>query len=261
MTAHRENDPLVGLWQQFPTPMASRFLAQMGWDFVVLDLQHGCLDYETVYECIHTLRACGCRPWVRTTIGNYSEINKVLDLGAQGVVVPMINSREEAVMAAASAKYPPAGGRSFGGDSWYHYGDDYAGTANESTWLLVQIEHVRAVNAVEEILSVPGVDGCFVGPIDLALSLGLRHDNFAGNPDVVAAIQKTLDVCLELGKIACCNTYSLAEASEKGLQGYGCITLQSDVDLFINSTSQLLDDLRREVRGASKGVRPHSDGS
>ena len=118
MTAHRENDPLVGLWQQFPTPMASRFLAQMGWDFVVLDLQHGCLDYETVYECIHTLRACGCRPWVRTAIGNCSEINKVLDLGAQGVVVPMINSREEAERAAAAAKYPPAGGRSFGGDSW-----------------------------------------------------------------------------------------------------------------------------------------------
>ncbi len=261
MTAGRENDPLLGLWQQFPTPMASRFLAQMGWDFVVLDLQHGCLSYETAYECIHTLRAGGCRSWVRTTIGNYSEINKVLDLGAQGVVVPMINSREEAEMAAASAKYPPVGGRSFGGDSWYHYGEDYAGTANESTWLLVQIEHVRAVNAVEEILSVPGVDGCFVGPIDLALSLGLRHDNFAGNPDVVAAIQKTLDVCRELGKIACCNTYGLAEARQKGLQGYGCITLQSDVDLFINSTSQLLDDLRREVRGPGQGARPHSEGS
>ena len=81
MTAHSENDPLVGLWQQFPTPMASRFLAQMGWDFVVLDMQHGCLNFETAYECIHTLRACGCRPWVRTSIGNYSEINKVLDLG------------------------------------------------------------------------------------------------------------------------------------------------------------------------------------
>ena len=260
MTAYSENPPLVGLWQQFPTPMASRFLAQMGWDFVVLDMQHGCLNYETVYECIHTLRTCGSRPWVRTTIGNYSEINKVLDLGAQGVVVPMINSREEAEMAAASAKYPPTGGRSFGGDSWVHYGENYAETANESTWLLVQIEHARSVNAVEEILSVPGVDGCFVGPIDLALSLGLRHDNFAANPEVVAAIQKTLDACRGLGKIACCNTYSLAEARQKALQGYSCITLQSDVDLFINSTSQLLDDLRREVGGSIQGATLHSGG-
>ena len=255
MTAHRENDPLVGLWQQFPTPMASRFLAQMGWDFVVLDMQHGCLNFETAYECIHTLRACGCRPWVRTSIGNYSEINKVLDLGAQGVVVPMINSREEAEMAATSAKYAPLGGRSFGGDPCHHYGESYAETANESTWLLVQIEHIRAVNAVEEILSVPGVDGCFVGPTDLALSLGLRRDNFADNPDVAGAIQRTMDACRRVGKIACCNTYSLSEAREKAVQGYGCITLQSDVDLFINSTSQLLEDLRREVRGgAAVGV-------
>ena len=92
------------------------------------------------------------------------------------------------------------------------------------------------MHAVEEILSVPGVDGCFVGPVDLALSLGLRHDRVAGNSDVVAAIQKTLDACRGLGKIACCNTYSITEARDKALQGYGCITLQSDVDLFMHST-------------------------
>ncbi len=89
MTTPSDNEPLIGLWQQFPTAMASRFLAQMHWDFVVLDMQHGCLNYETVYECIHVLRAGGAKPWVRTPIDNYSEINKILDLGAQGIVVQL----------------------------------------------------------------------------------------------------------------------------------------------------------------------------
>ena len=244
MTTPSDNEPLIGLWQQFPTAMASRFLAQMHWDFIVLDMQHGCLNYETTYECIHVLRAGGAKPWVRTPIDNYSEINKILDLGAQGIVVPMINNREAAEKAAAAAKYPPLGERSIGGDSWYHWGKDYPETANEMTWLLVQIEHIDAVNAVEEILSVDGVDGCFVGPTDLALSMGLTRQDVDTSAEVAAGVQKTLDVCRRLGKIACCNTYSVAEAREKAGQGYGCITMKSDVDLFVESASRLLKELR-----------------
>ena len=244
MSTPSDNKPLIGLWQQFPTAMASRFLAQMHWDFVVLDMQHGCLNYETTYECIHVLRAGGAKPWVRTPIDNYSEINKILDLGAQGIVVPMINSRDAAEKAAAAAKYPPLGERSSGGDSWYHWGKDYPETANEKTWLLVQIEHIDAVNAVEEILAVEGVDGCFVGPTDLALSMGLTRQDVDTSAEVAAGIQKTLDVCRRLGKIACCNTYSVAEAKEKAGQGYGCITMKSDVDLFVESASELLRELR-----------------
>ena len=249
MTMPSNNEPLIGLWQQFPTAMVSRFLAQMHWDFVVLDMQHGCLNYETTYECIHVLRAGGAKPWVRTPIDNHSEINKILDLGAQGIVVPMVNSREAAEKAAAAAKYPPLGERSIGGDSPYHWGKDYPETANRMTWLLVQIEHIDAVNAVEEILSVDGVDGCFVGPTDLALSLGLTRQDVDTSAEVAAGIQKTLDVCRGLGKIACCNTYSVAEAREKAGQGYGCITMKSDVDLFIDSASELLKELRDQPRG------------
>lgn len=249
---------MVGLWQQFPTPMVSRYLAHMGWDFVVLDLQHGCLTEETTYECVHTLRGGGCQAWVRTTIGGSSQISKVLDLGAQAVVVPMINTAEEASLAVAAAKYPPLGRRSFGGDAWHLDGPDYAEKANDSTRLLVQIEHFRAVQAVEEILSVPGVDGCFVGPTDLAFSMGLGSDDVAAHPDLLAAIRETLEACLKLGKLSGCNTYSLAEARQKSLQGYGCISLQSDVDQFVSSTSRLLKDLRREVR--REGQKPHSEG-
>src|ERR1700735_2784476 len=98
---------ILGIWQQIPAPMISRFLAQMGWDWIILDLQHGSFNWETAYECIHTIRAAGVRPLVRVGIGQTSEVQKALDLGACGVIVPMVKSREESQRMAAAGKYPP----------------------------------------------------------------------------------------------------------------------------------------------------------
>jgi 4-hydroxy-2-oxoheptanedioate aldolase len=244
------NVPPVGIFQNLPLPMVSRYLAQLGWDWIILDMQHGCFNFETVYECIHTIRTCGAKPFVRVNIGGTSEINRVLDLGAAGVVVPMVNSRAEAEAAARAAKYPPQGGRSIGGDPWYHYGRSYPVEANRQTILLAQIEHIDAANAVGEILSVDGVDGCFVGPTDLALSMGLSHVGFETDDRHRAAIQRTVDVCLSLGKIAASNCYNLADAGEKLAQGYNWITFRSDMDLFLGSAQSLLNDLR-QVTAAS----------
>ena len=239
---------VVGIWQQMPSPMISRFLAGMGWEWIILDMQHGSMNYETAYECIHTIRACGARPLVRTPIGAPAEVQKALDLGAAGVVVPMVNSRSESRAMAAAAKYPPRGERSVGGDNFYTQGRDYLERANKETLLLVQIEHIDAVNAVEEILGVDGVDGCFVGPTDLALSMGLGRTGFDADPAHRAAIQKTVDVCRKLGKLAGTNSYSLAEVREKAEQGYDFITLRSDADLFWNSANDLLQRLKEQVQ-------------
>lgn len=241
---------VIGIWQQIPEPMISRFLAKIGFEWIILDLQHGPMNYETAYECIHTIRAHGARPLVRTSIGNTSEVQRVLDLGAGGVVVPMVNSGAEAKAMAQAAKYPPRGARSVGGDNFYTYGQNYLDRADDDTLLLVQIEHIDAVNAVEDILSVDGVDGCYVGPTDLALSMGLKRTGFDTDPAHRAAIQRTVDVCRSLGKIACSNSYSLAEAREKSEQGYDFITLRSDGDLFWESASQLLRNLNEQVHGA-----------
>lgn len=248
MTTH---PTILGIWQQLPIPMVSRYLAQLGWAWIILDFQHGCLNYETVYECIHTIRSAGRTPFVRVSIGGYSEIQKFLDLGARGIVIPMVNSREEARLAARAAKYPPLGERSIGGDAHHHYGENYPEIANRETLLIVQIEHINAVKAVDDILSVDGVDGCFVGPTDLALSMGLPRTDFEDHPEHRAAIQRTVDVCRARGKIPCCNTYSLVEAGEKARQGYACITLESDVRLFVTSAQELLEELCKHVSGSA----------
>ena len=227
--------------------MVSRFLAQQGWEWIILDRQHGSLDSRTTYECIHAIRAAGAKPIVRVPVGAASEVSKYLDLGAQGIVVPMVNSVAEARQMASAAKYPPEGERSIGGDARYHSGEDYPERANRETLLIVQIEHIRAVRAVEKILAVPGVDGCFVGPTDLALSMGLPRTDFESNPKHRAAIQRTVTACRKLKKLACCNSYSLADAAEKSRQGYQVISLESDVRLFMDSGEKLLKDLRRAV--------------
>jgi 4-hydroxy-2-oxoheptanedioate aldolase len=235
---------ILGIWQQIPAPMISRFLAQMGWDWIILDLQHGSFNWETAYECIHTIRAAGVRPLVRVGIGQTSEVQKALDLGAGGVIVPMVKSREESQRMAAAGKYPPLGERSIGGDPHYHYGQDYAERANDATLLLVQIEHIQAVDNVEAILDIPGVDGCFVGPTDLAVSMGLPRVGFEKIEEHRAAIERTVKSCVRLNKLACTNTYGLAEAADKTAQGFGCITLRSDADLFVDSARSLLSSLR-----------------
>ena len=249
---------VIGIWQNLPIPMVSRYLAQMGWEWIILDLQHGPMNSETAYECIHTIRSAGSKPFVRVPIGSPHDIQKYLDLGARGIVVPMVNSKEEAKICAQAAKYPPLGGRSEGGDDKVHYGQDYPERANRETILLVQIEHIDAVNAAEDILSIDGVDGCFVGPTDLAMSMGLPRVGFEGDPRHMAAIQRTLDACLAAGKIPCCNTYSLSEAQAKAEQGYQCITMESDMKLFLGAAQKLLIDLRAKLestRSDSAAIR------
>ena len=115
----QNNRKIIGIWQQIPLPMISRFLASMGWEWIILDMQHGCMNPETAYECIQTIRAHGGCPLVRTSIGAPAEVQRALDLGAGGVVVPMVNSAAEARIMAEAAKYPPRGARSVGGDNFY----------------------------------------------------------------------------------------------------------------------------------------------
>ena len=236
----------VGIWQTIPQPAISRYLGLMGWDWIVLDLQHGAMNWETAYECIYAARPTGARPLIRTSIGNPGEVEKALDIGAGGVVVPMVNSLAEAQAVARAAKYPPTGVRSLGGDHYLHYGDDYFEKANDETLLLVQMEHIDAVEQAEEIMALPGVDGCFVGPVDLALSMGLsRHrSSYEQQPAYQAAMERIVTTALAAGKKPCCNTYSSEDFAAKKAAGFQALTFKSDLDLLMDRGTQLLDCLR-----------------
>lgn len=243
----KRSQVLLGMFQQLPVPAISRYLTQQGWNWLILDMQHGSFDYQTAYECCHVIRQGGSKPLVRIPIADFSAIQRVLDLGALGVVVPMVNSPEAAERAAQAAKYPPLGERSRGGDAWYHFGAGYTEAANQMSTLLVQIEHIKAVASAEQILAVDGVDGFLMGQVDLALSMGLSDRNFSENREHQAAIQHTVDVCNSLGKLACYNAFTEAEARERVQQGFRVITYQSDVDVLHEAGRARCDALRKAL--------------
>ena len=230
----------------------------MGWDFVVLDMQHGVATYETAHQCIYALRDHGTQPWIRTSINSPSEVQRVLDIGAQAVVVPMVNSLAEARELVAAAKYPPLGRRSIGGDNHIHLGSDYPDHANDTTNLIVQIEHLDGVREVEDIMALPGVDGCFIGPVDLALSMNLSLDNYADDSELQAYILRTLEACLNNGKIACCNTFNLDDAKNKVQLGFQYITQMSEVDLMVQAGRQLQQSLANFCVDQIDDTSPHS---
>jgi len=248
----RSSSVPVGIWQSIPSPVVSRYLARMGWDCVFIDGQHGAISFETAYECIHALRDAGARPYLRVSVGSPSEVQRALDIGAAGVVVPMVNTVREAELLACMAKYPPLGARSLGGDAPVHLGRDYPERANRETQLLVQIEHIDSVEAAREILAVPGVDGCFVGPTDLALSMGLSRKAYEREPAHRRAMARIPAAARATGKLAWCNTYSLGDFRSKLAAGFTGLTLRSEADLLLESGSSLLAQLRKETAPARR---------
>ena len=244
MTALPAHRPIIGIWQHLPLPMISRYLALMGWDWVIVDMQHSAFDVETAYECLHVLDSAGAVPILRSGVGQPSQVERALDLGARGVVVPMVNSAAEAAIMAGAAKYPPLGRRSMGSDAAWHHGPDYFERANAESLLLVQIEHIDAVGDVEAIMATPGVDGCFIGPTDLAMSMGLGRSGYENHPLFRGAIARTLAAAHARGKLACANCYTMADAQEKIGQGFDCITFKSEADLLVSAGKELLGQLR-----------------
>jgi 2-keto-3-deoxy-L-rhamnonate aldolase RhmA len=164
------------------------------------------------------------------------EIKRLLDSGALGLVIPMINSADEAQSAVKAMKYPPEGNRSSGGGRTRFYGSDYAMKANDEIAVIMQIEHVQGVRNVREILAVPGVDISFIGPSDLSRSLGCR----IGAPEHEEAIQEVLRASLEAGIPTGIHCWSAAEAAGRIDQGFRFIAIKNDTDfLFSAARSEL----------------------
>lgn len=241
----------LGIWQSIPSPVVSRYLATMGWEWVVLDMQHGSMSFQTAYECVQAIRAGGSQPLVRTAIDDPFEVQRALDLGAAGVVVPMVNALETARRLAKAAKYPPRGERSLGGDASFLQGNDYPERANDETHLLVQVEHIAAARIAHELMAIDGVDGCFVGPTDLALSMGLSRNDYRTDPAHREVMARIAAAANARGKLACVNTYDPADFSERIATGYRGLTFKSEVDLLFAAGEQLLQMLR-SIRSESE---------
>jgi 4-hydroxy-2-oxoheptanedioate aldolase len=171
----------IGTFLALGSPLGAEQLAQVGFDWLVIDQEHGAVDATLTQYLLQAISTTDTVPLVRVPWNHPDWIKRALDAGAYGVVVPMVNSAEEAEQAVRACKYPPDGSRSVGGVRPRLYaGSDYVANANDEIAVVVQIEHIDAVRHAREILSVPGIDAYFIGPSDLSASLGVTD---TWNPD------------------------------------------------------------------------------
>jgi len=248
----QSGEAAIGIWHSLCSPLAAEYLGHTGWDWIVVDTEHSPIGFATTVECLRAIQTTPALPMARVAGNDPILMKRLLDAGALGLVVPMVNSRTEAEKAVASCRFPPAGLRSFGGGRAFVYGADYFRWANEQILLIVQIEHINAVNAAEEILSVPGVDGCFIGPNDLAGSMGLEPALTPTHPDHIAAIEEVLRVAKKVGKpagIHCPDAESVVMRIKQGFQFIACA---SDAMIMRNSARQAVQLIREGIGQAQR---------
>lgn len=193
--------PAIGTANVSGSPFVAEMLTFAGFDFVLLDLQHSPWTDESAAHGFRYITHGGATPMARVASNDYGAIGRLLDRGAMGIVVPMVNTREEAEAAAYAVRYPPHGGRSFGGGP-PHYGPGYEHWINDEVFLAVQLETVQSVENAEAIFSVPGVDGCWIGPADLAKSMGIDRNSEKDAQAHRDMILRAVAACKKMGKIA-----------------------------------------------------------
>jgi 4-hydroxy-2-oxoheptanedioate aldolase len=196
-----KGEPAVGVSCGMGSTLIAELLSHAGFDFVLVDTQHGAWTDETVGQAFRSISLGNAVPMARVSWNDRGAIGRLLDRGALGIVVPMVNSKEEAQAAASATRYPPHGLRSSGGNP-AHYGSQYDKWINNEVFLAVQIETVQAVECSEEILGVDGIDGCWIGPSDLAKSMGIDRNTPEGLAAHRAMIMRVAAACRKTGKIA-----------------------------------------------------------
>jgi 4-hydroxy-2-oxoheptanedioate aldolase len=223
----KSGEPAIGIWLNVPNLNSAEALATIGWDWLTLDVEHGCYNPETQQAMFLAIASQGVVPLARIANNDPTIIKQTLDAGAMGIVVPMVCSAEEARRAVEASKYPPEGIRSAGGGRWrYAYGSDWQQRANDETLCIVMIEHQTAVERAEEILSVPGVDACFIGPNDLSWSMGLKGQR---NEAHSAALLKVRDAGQKVGTPVGLHCQSPQEVVERIGQGFQFLACQNDM--------------------------------
>lgn len=193
----------VGSWITMGHPSIAEILANAGFDWLVVDLEHTTISIEQAGELIRIIDLCGIAPLVRLTSNHPDQIKRVMDAGAHGIIVPMVNSVEEAIKAVSSTRYAPRGKRGVGLARAQRYGSgfkDYLQWQEDGPVVIVQIEHRDALDRLDEILTVPGVDGFIIGPYDLSCSMGIPGQFDA--PEFTIAMDRILAAGQRVGSPA-----------------------------------------------------------
>lgn len=240
-TAMAEGRPQIGLWLSLANPYTAELCATAGFDWLLLDGEHAPNDVRSLLTQLQAVQAYRAHPIVRVVNGDTALIKQVLDIGAQTILVPMVDTPEQAAAAAAATRYPPLGVRGVGAAaaraSRWSARRNYVHEANEEVCLLVQAETAAALKNLEAICAVDGVHGVFIGPADLAASMG--HRGNPGHPEVQAAIDGAIRTIIASGKAA--GTLSVDNEASRRYLGLGVrfIAVGIEASLLAQGTRHL----------------------
>ncbi|MFB9984400.1 HpcH/HpaI aldolase/citrate lyase family protein [Mesorhizobium kowhaii] len=230
----RSGKPQIGAWMQIPHVMVAETLAQTNLDFLVADGEHSPIPPNALLDILPAAERYGMPVLYRVAWNRVELIKAALDHGANGIMVPMINSGAEAIEAVSSSKYPPAGKRGSGAwraSNYYQNDAEYRKNANSSLAVVVQIETREALNNLDDIASTPGVDALFIGPADLALSLGMESGKLT--PELLDACQAVADAAKKYGIASGIDVASIDYLAQFQELGLSLFTYGSDPDFVL----------------------------
>ncbi len=246
----KNNQLTIGSWIMMNDPMSIEVMAIAKFEWLVVDIEHTSIDLKSTQLLINTIQSQNIKALVRVSKNEEVIIKKVLDMGADGIIVPMVNSKQDAQQAVEYAKYPPQGKRGVGLYRASGYGtkfEEYKKWVEEELVIIAQIEHIDAVNNIDEILQVGGIDGTIIGPYDLSGSMGYPGE--FERDDVKEAVQKVLDRCKALGIPS---GFHVVDTDPKKLQekiNQGCTFLAYGIDYFFmrDAAMQGMYKLKKEL--------------
>ena len=246
-TSKIKNEFLLGSWITLNNTSVAEIMADAGFDWLCVDLEHTSIDYNDAQQLILSIQSKGLKAFVRVGENNPRIIKRVLDAGADGIIVPMVNSKNDALKAVNSVKYPPKGKRGVGLSRAQGYGfnfDKYRDQISKKIILIAQIEHIDAVNNLKEIIETDGIDGTFIGPYDLSGSLGKPGEY--NDPNVKKAIKKYESIALNYDKLVGYHSvpvdYKLV--LEKKSKGYNFIAFSFDAYFLGESIRNQLQQIK-----------------
>jgi 4-hydroxy-2-oxoheptanedioate aldolase len=235
----------VNAWLMLPDSFSAETMAHQGWDSLTIDLQHGLIDYQAMISILQAISTTNTVPVVRVPWLEPGILMKALDAGAYGVICPMVSTRDEAQRLVSYTHYPPRGARSFGPVRAALYGGgDYAQHANDTILAFAMIETAQALDNLDEILSVEGLDAIYIGPSDLSLALGCPPDFDDPDAKVAQAIDHVLERARAHGVVAGIHNGTPEAALKRIAKGFQFVTVSTDVRLLATGAQQALARMR-----------------
>ena len=251
-TLWKSGGAAVNGWLAIPNGFSAETMAHQGWDSLTIDMQHGLVDYQAMVGMLQAISTTDTVPVVRVPWLDPAALMKALDAGAYGVICPMVNTREEAQRLVAYTHYAPRGTRSFGPVRALLYGGaDYPQEANDTIVTFAMIETAQALDNLDDILSVEGLDAVYIGPSDLSLALGCRPVFDDVDPPVAQAIDHILARAKAHGLVAGIHNGTPEGALARIAKGFQFVTVSSDARLIAAGAQQVLAKMRATAPSAT----------